>query len=116
MSNGRSGPPQSVPTLTEVVTWPPVAAKAQSEALPEPSHQALPHAAVTESELARGVLADVQRQVDLMLEVRLREALAPLLARAADALVRDARAELTATLRDVVTRAVAQELSRQRPV
>ena len=35
-----------------------------------------------------------------MLEVRLREALAPILARAADALVRDARKELTAALRE----------------
>ena len=37
-----------------------------------------------------------------MLEHRLREALAPVLARATDALVREARNELAATLRDVV--------------
>ena len=39
-----------------------------------------------------------------MLEVRLREALAPILARATDALVRDARKELTAAMRDIVAR------------
>ena len=49
-----------------------------------------------------------------MLEVRLREALAPVLARVADALVRDARKELTTALRDVVARAVAEELARRR--
>ena len=60
------------------------------------------------------MLADLQRQLDLMLEVRLREALAPVLARAADALIRDARKELTAALRDAVARSVAQELARRR--
>jgi hypothetical protein len=46
--------------------------------------------------------------------VRLREALAPVLARAADALIRDARKELTAALREAVARSVAQELARRR--
>jgi len=36
------------------------------------------------------------------------------LARLTDALVRESRAELASTLRDVVARAVAQELSRHR--
>ena len=44
----------------------------------------------------------------------MREVLAPVLTRATDALVRDARSELASTLRDVVARAVAQELSRHR--
>jgi hypothetical protein len=59
------------------------------------------------------VLADLQRQVELMLEVRLREALAPILARAADALVRDAKKELTAAMRDIVARSIARELGRR---
>ena len=42
------------------------------------------------------------------------EALAPVLARVADTLIRDARKELTATLRDAVARSVAQELARRR--
>jgi hypothetical protein len=69
---------------------------------------------VSEAELSRQVLADLQRQLDLMLEVRLREALAPVLARVADTLIRDARKELTATLRDAIARSVAQELARRR--
>jgi len=48
-----------------------------------------------------------------MLEVRLREALAPILARATDALVRDARKELTAAMRDIVARSIASELGRR---
>ena len=89
--------PVTLPTLTEVVD---VAAPV----LVPPG----------EDELRRAILADIQRQVDLMLEVRLREALAPALARLTDALVRDARGELASSLRDIVARAVAQELSRHR--
>jgi len=63
--------------------------------------------------MTQRVLADLQRQVELMLEVRLREALAPILARATDALVRDARKELTAAMRDMVARSIAQELGRR---
>ena len=89
--------PVTLPTLTEVVD---VAAPVR--------------APPSEDELRRAILADIQRQVDLMLEVRLREALAPALARLTDALVRDARGELASSLRDIVARAVAQELSRHR--
>ena len=67
-----------------------------------------------EEELVQRVLADVQRQIDLMLEIKLREALAPALTRATDALMREARTELASTLRDVVSRAVAQEIARHR--
>jgi aspartate oxidase len=70
---------------------------------------------VSEDALIQQVYGDLQRQVELMLEYRLREALAPMLTRAADSIVRDARNELASTLRDVVARAVAQELSRHRP-
>jgi alkylhydroperoxidase family enzyme len=99
-----NGPPSAgrLPTLTEVVGdagAPPVQAAA-----PLPS----------EHELVQRVLGNVQRQIDLMLEQRLREALAPALARLTDALLREVRGELTPVLRDVVARAVAQELSRHR--
>ena len=60
------------------------------------------------------MLIDLQRQMDLMLDYRLREILTPLLARAADGIVREARSELASTLRDVVERAVALELARHR--
>jgi hypothetical protein len=98
--NAGAPPPGKVPTLTEVIGQ-----EAASQALaPSPSEQ----------ELVQRVLANVQRQVDLMLEQRLREAMAPALARLTDALLRETRGELASTLRDIVARAVAQELSRHR--
>lgn len=71
-------------------------------------------ATMGDEELIQRVLDDLQHQVELMLEYRLREALTPILTRATDSIIRDARAELALTLRDVVARAVAQELSRHR--
>ena len=123
MSTGPGGPPQGVPTLTEVVDWhdsatPSTAPTASADesaiadpaSMPAPGESRLP----SEAELIEQVLVQVQRQLDLMIEYRMREALTPLLARATDNLVRDARNELASTLRDVVARAVAQELTRHR--
>ncbi len=126
----RPLPPARVPTLTEVVNLPEAPAPAvapvasppgdtRTEPAPLESLAPLaPAAAATrlpdEEELVQRVLADVQRQIDLMLEIKLREALAPALTRATDALMREARTELASTLRDVVSRAVAQEIARHR--
>ncbi len=49
---------------------------------------------MNDAELSERVLAEVQRQIDLMLDYRLREVLTPLLSRLADNLVRETRAEL----------------------
>ncbi len=124
----RPLPPARVPTLTEVVKLPeamPAAvpavsptAHARTEPAPleplEPAAPAAPARLPDEEELVQRVLADLQRQIDLMLEIKLREALAPALTRATDALMREARTELASTLRDVVSRAVAQEIARHR--
>ena len=67
-----------------------------------------------EDQIVQRVLGDLQRQIDLMLETRMRETLTPALNRAGDALVRDLRHELASTLRDVIAHAVAQELARHR--
>lgn len=123
--------PQRVPTLTEVVAWPrpeiapPTAPDAPAATTPLPGtdwgsgeadlvNTSMPPLRLAEEKMVDALLAEVQHQVDLMLEYRLREVLTPLLARAADNIVRDARTELASTLRDVVARAVAQELSRHR--
>ena len=103
MSSGQL-PPGKLPTLTEVVGLGGGTAAPVSPA-PAPAN---------EHELTQRVLANVQRQIDLMLEQRLREAISPALARLTDALLREARSELASALRDVVSRAVAQELSRHR--
>ena len=118
-------PPARVPTLTEEVAWPlgappafgvgqfhlPVleAQPAEADIVGHPMPLRIADEAMIE-----GVLIEVQRQVELMLDYRLREVLTPLLARAADSIVREARAELASTLRDLVARAVAQELARHR--
>ena len=126
----RPAPPGRVPTLTEVVRMPEAQPATPAAPVAEPPAFAatVPAAlgahrggavvvaapAVDEEELVQRVLADLQRQIDLMLEVKLREVLAPALTRATDALMREARTELASTLRDIVSRAVAQELSRHR--
>lgn len=135
MSAGGSPlPPDRVPTLTEVVAWPEpdgtwpsggpssgpnasevVAAGAWTGPADDPAAPLpVPGAMLTEDQLAQRVLVDLQRQIDLMLDYRLREVLAPLLTRAADTIVREARSELASTLREAVSRAVAQELARHR--
>ena len=124
MNSVRPGPLnlQAVPTLTEVIELPAFARASDAQrtvpiapaesALAQESAAAFP--AVDEEHLVQRVLADLQRNADLMLEYRLRQALAPAMARLGDALVNEVREELVVTLRDVVARAVSQELARQR--
>jgi len=116
MSTGKTVPPRQVPTLTEVVRREPEATpdapQAEAPQVPQPPPFLL--AAESEEQITHRVLADLQRQIDLMLEYRLRETLTPALARMADQLIRDTRVELAATLREVIARAVAQEMARIR--
>jgi hypothetical protein len=121
LSNSGWQPPDRVPTLTEVVVLPdtppvpmPMPMEADVMAPPGEGVAAQHVPSVNDEQMIQRVLVDVQRQVDLMLEYRLREILTPILTRAADGVIRDARNELASTLRDVVARAVAQELSRHR--
>lgn len=124
MSGGGALPPDRVPTLTEVVAWPQAPAPAEAR-LPRPAVEgrpveadmltsSMPPLRAAEDQMIQQVLVEMQRQVELMLDYRLREVLTPLLARAADGIVREARVELASTLHDVVARAVAQELKRHR--
>ena len=120
MNSGQ--PPGRVPTLTEVVVLPD--APPMPMPMPLEADVMIPAAAadasasvappLSDEQMIQRVLADVQHQVDLMLEYRLREVLTPILTRAADGVIRDARGELASSLRDVVARAVAQEMSRHR--
>jgi hypothetical protein len=93
-----------LPEAAAVLPSPPESEPANPAALPE----------ITEAQLAQRVLTDVQKQIDGMLDFRLREALAPIMARHSDALVRDLREELKRTMHDVVTRSVAQEMAKLR--
>lgn len=128
--------PAHVPTLTEVIEVGPSdeatspqlqpyrQAQPQGVALgsitnaalsaPAPVSIPLDQLPVLEGQLAQRVLNDVQRQIDSMLEFRLREAMAPVLARHSEAIVRELKEELARTMRDVVARSVAQEVAKQR--
>ena len=115
--------PSHVPTLTEVVQVTPPAPATETPAPPSEPASAdwsqtvvLPagEPAVDEGRIIENVLADLQRQIDLMLEYRLREAIGPALARASDALIREVRSDLASAMRELVARAVAQELARHR--
>ncbi|MBC7992383.1 MAG: hypothetical protein H7Z15_03965 [Rhizobacter sp.] len=131
-------PPRSVPVLTEVVVMPKSAPVPDSEypttgfdsgfpatqpAALDEKPAAAPFAAlrpappppspvIDEAALTQRVLADLDKQLDLMFEHRLRETLAPVLARMTDALVREMRNQLALSLREMVARAVALELDR----
>ncbi len=139
MSPNQRPPAVDLPTLTEVIGFEQAAhAATEYESLPHgapvPVQLAVPPAAATpidfadevddwarqtwaaqaETELVQTVLTDVQRQIDHLFEYRVREALTPVLTRLTEALVRETREELGTIVRDVVRRAVAQELAKQR--
>lgn len=123
-------PPRSVPVLTEVVVlpnkapevverYPDIAADpAYAATAPAPLHDSPPAPPMfqpmllDESALAQRVLADLDKQLDLMFEHRLRESLTPVLARMTDSLVREMRNQLAASMREMVSRAVSIELDK----
>jgi FixJ family two-component response regulator len=96
MATGRT-PPRFVPTLTEVVQGPPAA--------PAPA-AAVPHQQMVDRVLQR---------VDLVLDRRLREAIAAVVVEHTHALTPLLRERIDAVVRDVVAEAVAEEMrARQR--
>lgn len=81
----------------------------------EPPAQKAPAApCLDETALAAELLAQIQQRIDLTFQARLREAVAPALARAVDGLLRELGPELAVALRETAERAVAQELSCRR--
>lgn len=134
--NTASAPPRVVPTLTEVLIEPDLgptfgqevgraslmglpggaASEDAPPALIVKSESAIsgPDDAALDGRINQQVWLDLQRQVDSILAYRVREALTPILLRVSDLLIGEVRTELSATLRDVVARAVAQELAHQR--
>jgi hypothetical protein len=124
LNDDRPKAPDRVPTLTEVVAG---AATAVATDLPQRAVADAPQrvgdrapagaplSPIEEEQIVSQVLVELQRRIDQMLEYRLREALAPALARAADALIVEARNDLARTLRDVLARAVAQAVAQRRP-
>lgn len=119
-----------LPVLSAVVAEPvPVAPPAQVQLAPvmAPATASVPQRVapppvltepvlpeINEAQLAQRVLTDVQRQIDGMLDFRLKEAIGPILAKHSEAMVRDLREELSRTMRDVVARSVTQEIAKLR--
>lgn len=113
MSDERAPPAADrLPTLTEILElWP------QGEpvmSVPEGPAEAPSAPPLDVAALEQRVLAELAQRIDTLFEARLREALAPALARAADGLIRDARAELTPALAEMVSAAVAKALAAPR--
>lgn len=78
-----------------------------------PIAAAIPLPALDIDAVVGQVLAELTPRIDMLLESRLREALAPALARAADGLIRDTRANLSGVVRDLVQEAVDRALQRR---
>ncbi|HJV96414.1 MAG TPA: hypothetical protein VJ608_10280 [Albitalea sp.] len=129
MATLRSQPPRRVPTLTEVVEdavgdktelGEPLIPLRQTlqepraEADVAPARSGALVAGASETQIAERVLTELLKQVDVMLEQQLRDALAPAIERMTETLVSEMRTELASALREMVARAVTQELSRHR--
>jgi hypothetical protein len=98
-----------LPTLTEVVELGLRPAAPASDPGPAELEPPLPVPVTMDSgTLVEQVMLELTPRIDQLLESRLRDALAPALARAADGLIRDARTELSQALRDLVAEAVAR--------
>lgn len=93
-----------VPTLTEVVEF--------LDATVRPLQQQ-PRPVGVVNDLSAEMLFELEQRIDSLFESRLREALAPALARAADGLIREARLELSGALRGLVDDAVTRALERR---
>ena len=113
MADKRPASPDHVPTLTEVLLATNDAADAKlAEAFG--SHSASETAEAAEAAEAADLLELIQQRIDMVFQTRLREAIAPALARLVDGLLRDLGPELARVLRDTAEQAVTQELARRR--
>jgi hypothetical protein len=120
MNSPPPKPPQRVPTLTEVIRDLP----AEPTAAPQPAAPArdavvapealLAEVWLQESRIAARVIERLQPRIDVLFEHRLREALAPMVARVYAAVADEARKELAHRLREAVEQAINEELGRHR--
>lgn len=107
MVERRSVSPDRLPTLTDVLhTGDRVIDVARSQVVAENVSD--------DSALTQALLNSIQARVDTQFEARLREAIAPALARAVDGLLREIGPELALALRETAERAVSQELARRK--
>ncbi len=113
--------PPRVPTLTEVIIdLPPDAssgaapgapARGDAQVAPE---TLMAEALMQETRIVSKVIERLQPRIDVLFEHRLREALAPTVARVYAALADDVRKELARKIREAVEQAVNEEMGRHR--
>lgn len=124
MKRRSQAAPTVVPVLTEIIELgdmeepvpnPPMldAALAPTEPGQERQHP-LPVREFDDEAIARGVMEDLQRQIDLMIEHRVGAALEPILRRLTENVAAEARTALALSLKDTLRMAVKQELERVR--
>ena len=108
------------PALDDQVSTasPPASSVPTAPAVPPPPSQSAPfdteHWERLEHELRERVLQQVLKRIDLALEQRVRDSLADVLQIAVEGLAAEIRAGLHQTVKDVVTRAVMQEIDASR--
>lgn len=116
-----------IPVLTEVITPPQPAPAPQAPAAepasqePVPAVEVQPHPVAEwddelwtrlEREVRERVLHQVLERIDFVMEQRVRDSLADVLQTAVENLATEIRSGLHHTVKDVVTRAVTQEISK----
>lgn len=111
--------PKRVPTLTEVIIDLPADQNAAPSAQPRSDAQVAPEtlmaeALMQETRIVSKVIERLQPRIDVLFEHRLREALAPTIARIYASLADEMRKELARKLREAVEQAVNEELGRHR--
>jgi hypothetical protein len=112
---------QRVPTLTEVIidlptdpsaaAAPPASARIDAQVAPE---ALMAEALMQETRIVSKVIERLQPRIDVLFEHRLREALAPTVARVYAALADEVRKELARKIREAVEQAVNEEMGRHR--
>lgn len=115
-------PDAGIPLLTEIIdaprldeTIPPTDAPVQAAPTPAgPSALDAEQWERLEQELRERVLQQVMKHIDFALEQRVRDSLADVLQTAVDHLAGEIRSGLQHTVKDVVTRAVMQEINAAR--
>ena len=107
----------ALPTLTEVIevnAEPSAPAALAPESLPlESATSRAAESSESTTVLTMQVLASLRPHIDALLEARLREAMAPLLARCAEELQKGLRVELAAAMQALVAQAVDEALARR---
>ena len=113
--------PQRVPTLTEVIIDLPPEQSSSAAANPPARGDAqvapealMAEALMQETRIVSKVIERLQPRIDVLFEHRLREALAPTVARVYAALADDVRKELARKIREAVEQAVNEEMGRHR--